>query len=234
LNDLSGTPADRLLEVQGRALDLGWLKLPPVDGFAALAALPSEAKQRLFARCIALCVKPQLAIEDGADPVSEAAGSRLAISFADYWRPTAANYWGRVKKAHGLAIGREILRERWARDHAGDKKPELAAALETAFDSAKSAACTGLDRAARDAAACWLPPGMCYADTAVNNASADPECDEAAPLAGDPDDAEPAEIDRAGSGIAGFPDRGRAGWQGAQRGFGILTRIFGTRERARP
>ena len=163
LNDLAGTAADRLLEAQGRGLDLDWLKLPPAESFAALAALPSEVKQRLFARCIALCLKPQLAIEDGADPIREAAGRRLAIRFADYWRPTAANYWGRVKKAHGIAIGREILGERWARDHAGDKKPELAAALETAFDSTKSTACIGLDRAAREAAAAWLPPGMAYA-----------------------------------------------------------------------
>ena len=197
LNDLAGTAADRLLEAQGNALDLDWLKLPPAESFAALAALPSEAKQRLFARCIALCLKPQLAIEDGADPVSEAAGRRLAIAFADYWRPSAANYWSRVKKAHGLAIGREILGDRWARDHAGDKKPELAAALETAFDPAKSNACLGLDQAAREAAAAWLPPGMAYADATANNTSADPACDEAAPSTGDAEDAEPAEIDLA-------------------------------------
>jgi ParB family chromosome partitioning protein len=194
LNDLSGTPADRLFRAQGNALDLDWLKLSPEEGFALLAALPSEAKQRLFARCIALCIKPQLAIEDGADPVIEAAGRRLAIPFAEYWRPTAANYWSRVKKAHGLAIGREILGERWARDHAGDKKPELAAALETAFDSTKSTACIGLNRAARDNAADWLPPGMAYAGT-VEGDSADPQCDGVAPLADDPEDAEPAEID---------------------------------------
>ena len=195
LNDLSGTPADHLLEAHGNTFDLDWLKLPPAEGLAALAALPSEAKQRLFARCIAGCLKPQLAIEDGADPVIEAAGRRLAIPFADYWRPTAANYWGRVKKAHGLAIAKEILGERWARDHAGDKKPELAAALETAFDPAKNTACIGLDQAAREAAAAWLSPGMAHVDTAVNNTSADPDCDEAASLAGDPDDAAPAEID---------------------------------------
>ena len=40
------------------------------------------------------------------------------------------------------------------------KKPEIAAALETAFDPAKSNACLGLDQAAREAAAAWLPPGM--------------------------------------------------------------------------
>ena len=193
LNDLAGTPADRLLEAQSNALDLDWLQLPPAQGFAALAALPSEAKQRLFARCIALCLKPQLAIEDGADPVIEAAGRRLAISFADYWRPTAANYWGRVKKAHGLATGTEILGDRWARDHAGDKKPEIAAALETAFDPAKSTTCIGLDRAEREAAAAWLPPGMAYAD-AIESDSADSDVGETAPLAGDAD-AEPSEID---------------------------------------
>ncbi len=164
LNDLSGTPADRLLEARRQALDLDWLKLPPAEGFAALSALPTEAKQCLFAWCIASCLKPQLAIEDRADPVIECAGRRLAIPFVDYWRPTAANYWGRVKKAHGLAIAKAILGLRWARDHADAKKPILAAALEKAFDPAANTAAIGLDRAARDGAAAWLPPGMAYAE----------------------------------------------------------------------
>jgi ParB family chromosome partitioning protein len=163
LNDLSGTPADRLIEVLRAALDLDWLKLPPAEGFAALVAFPPSAKQKLFAWCIASCLKPQLAVEDRADPVLEAAGSRLAIPFADFWRPTAANYWGRVKKAHGLGIGQEILGPRWARDHADNKKPVLADALETAFDPGKSEACIGLGQAPRDNAAIWLPPGMAYA-----------------------------------------------------------------------
>src|SRR6202007_1316425 len=133
LNDLSGTPADRLLEAQQSALDFDWLQLPPSKAFAALAALPMDARQRLFAWCVASCLKPQLAIEDRADPAIECAGRRLAIPFADYSRPSAANYWGRVKKAHSLAVGAEILGERWARDHADDKKAVLAAALEVAF-----------------------------------------------------------------------------------------------------
>ena len=166
LNDLLGTPADRLIEVLRAALDLDWLTLPAAEGFAALTALPIDAKQRLFAWCIAACLKPQLAIEDRADRVLEAAGSRLAIPFADCWRPTAANYWGRVKKAHSLAIGAEILGDRWARDRALDKKPVLAADLETAFDPAKSAACIGLGQTARDQASAWLPPGMAFNGTA--------------------------------------------------------------------
>jgi hypothetical protein len=39
LNDLSGTPADRLLETRRKALNLDWLKLLPAEGFQALSAL---------------------------------------------------------------------------------------------------------------------------------------------------------------------------------------------------
>jgi ParB family chromosome partitioning protein len=173
LNDLAGTGADGWLATEQQVLELDWLKLPAAQGFAALAALPLQEKQRLFAWCIAASLKPQLAIENRADPVLEATGRRLGIGFEDYWRPTAANYWGRVKKAHSLAIGAEILGDRWARDHADDKKPLLAAALETAFDPQKSSACVSLTQAARDAAAAWLPPGMAYCANAVD-ASADP------------------------------------------------------------
>jgi ParB family chromosome partitioning protein len=156
LNDLAGTAADRLLDAHRNQLDLGWLELPPAEGFAALTALPPSAKQRLFAWCVAATLNPQLSIEDRADPVIECAGQRLAIAFADCWRPTAANYWGRVKKAHGLAAGAEILGDRWARDHIDARKPVLAAALETAFDPAKSNASVSLNQSARDSAAAWL------------------------------------------------------------------------------
>ena len=187
LNDLSSTPADQLIEAYGAALDLDWLKLPPAEAFAALSALPTDTKQRLFAWCIASCLKPQLAIEDHADPVIENAGYRLAIPFADYWRPTAANYWGRVKKAHGLATGLAVLGPRWERDHANDKKPVLAAALDNAFDPAKNIACIGLDQLARNTASVWLPPGMAYADPTAAAASEQPEADN--------DDQEPGTAD---------------------------------------
>ena len=166
LNDLAGTPADRLLTAREAALDTAWLELPPAQGFAALSALPVEAKQRLFAWCVALMLKPQLAIEDGADPVIEAAGRRLAIPFADLWRPDAANYWGRVRKAHALDVAKEVLGPRWARDHELDKKPVLAEALETAFDPDASAASIHLE-AVRDQAAAWLPPGFACDEAAA-------------------------------------------------------------------
>jgi ParB family chromosome partitioning protein len=218
LNDLAGTPADRLLEAQRNALDLDWLSLPPAEGFKALSALPPDAKQRLFAWCVASCLNAQLAVEDRADPVVECAGARLAIPFADYWRPTAANYWGRVKKAHGLAIAREILGDRWACDHADDKKAPLAAALEKAFDPAASTACIGLDQAARDGASAWLPPGMAYVDGAVDGTEADPDIDGASPIEADPSETEPDDVAAASSDLPAFLTEdgpGHAGLNGA-------------------
>jgi ParB family transcriptional regulator, chromosome partitioning protein len=215
LNDLAGTPADRLLEARKAALKLDWLELSEAQAFAAFAALPVEDKQRLFAWCIAACLKPQLAIEDRADPAIESAGHRLAVPFADCWRPTAANYWSRVKKAHGLAIGREILSERWARDHRDDKKPALAAALEAAFDLEASAACIGLGPAERERAAAWLPPGMAYADDAAaddtekssrrdDGENPDPGPGDDALIDGDEDDADGADIDGAAGELPAF------------------------------
>jgi hypothetical protein len=159
----------------------------------------------LFAWCIASSLNPQLGVEDRADPVAERAGERLAIPFADYWRPTAANYWGRVKKAHGLAIAKAILGDRWARDHADDKKPTLAAALETAFDPAANTACIGLDQAARDGAAAWLPAGMAYGDGAADGKAADPELGGASRIEVDhPREAEPDDPDVASSDLPAF------------------------------
>ena len=179
----------------GTQLDLDWLSLPPAEGFKALSAFPPEAKQRLFAWCVASCLNAQLAVEDRADPVVECAGARLAIPFADYWRPTAANYWGRVKKAHSLAIAEAILGRRWARDHEGDKKAPLAAALEKAFDPVASTACIGLDHAARGGAAAWLPPGMAYVVGAGDGNEAHPDIDGASAVEMDPSEAEPASSD---------------------------------------
>ena len=62
LNDLSGTPADRLLEARRKALDLDWLKLPPAEGFGGARRTANGRKAaslRLVRRCM-----PQAAARD--------------------------------------------------------------------------------------------------------------------------------------------------------------------------
>jgi ParB family chromosome partitioning protein len=161
LGDLKDTPAVHSLAAWPEELDLAWLGLPPTSGFTRLCALSSEAKQALFAWCVAQTLQAQLAFEDKADPVIEQVGERLGIDFAAHWRPTADNYWGRVKKSHALEVGAAVLGAHWQRDHAKDKKPELAKALEAAF-AGDGTTTLGLDPETSARAGAWVPPGMAY------------------------------------------------------------------------
>ena len=168
LNDLGGTPADRVLTARQDTLPRSWLELSPAESFAALCALSAEEKQALFAWCVAHCLEAQLAFEDRADPVIEQVGARLGIDFAAHWRPTADNYWSRVKKDHAIEIGGKVLGPRWRRDHAKLKKPVIAKSLEAAFSGEKSTR-PMLDADALAKAAKWLPPGMAYGANAVDD-----------------------------------------------------------------
>ena len=174
LGDLKDTPVAQLLASRREGLDLAWLSLPPSEGFAQLCALSPEAKRALFAWCVTQTLQAQLAFEDKANPVTEQVGERLGIDFAAHWRPAADNYWGRVKKAHALEIGGAILGARWQRDHAKDKKPVLAKALEAAF-AGDGTATLGLDPETAARAGAWVPPGMAYgaSDDALSPADAD-------------------------------------------------------------
>ena len=177
LNDLGGTPADRVLTARQETLPRSWLELSPAESFAALCALSAEEKQVLFAWCVAHCLEAQLAFEDRADPVIEQVGERLGIDFAAHWRPTADNYWSRVKKDHAIEIGGKVLGPRWRRDHAKLKKPVIAKSLEAAFSGEKSTR-PMLDADALAKAAKWLPPGMAYGADAAEER---PDAVDAAP-----------------------------------------------------
>jgi ParB family transcriptional regulator, chromosome partitioning protein len=191
LGDLKDTPDAQRLAARRERLDLAWLSLPPAEGFARLCALSSGAKQALFAWCVAQTLQAQLAFEDKADPVIEQVGQRLGIDFAAHWRPTADNYWGRVKKFHALAVGAAVLGAHWQRDHAKDKKPELAKALEAAAGDGTTT--LGLDPETSARAGAWVPPGMAYGASDDEEAPAHPSSvDEA-----DRIDAEPGSDTRA-------------------------------------
>ena len=184
LNDLGGTSADRVLTARQETLPRSWLELPPAESFAALCALSAEEKQALFAWCVAHCLEAQLSFEDRADPVIEQTGERLGIDFAAHWRPTADNYWSRVKKDHAIEIGGQVLGSRWRRDHARLKKPVIAKSLEAAFSGEKSER-PMLDAEALAKAAKWLPPGMAYGADAAED---QPDAANATPNGAGPED----------------------------------------------
>ncbi len=144
---------------------LDWLEKPDAEAFAELRALPKDDKRRLFASCVARCLKGQLAFETGARPAFEATVARLDIDFAAQARSnltpvwSAELLWKRMPKARLLSIAGATLGEAWALAHSKDRKSDLAAALEAAFDSHADAP-ADVTPAGREAALAWTPPGF--------------------------------------------------------------------------
>ena len=137
-------------------IDIGWLELDPVAGFAKLSDMAMEDKQRLFACCTALTMQGRL---EGTDDLHEAIGCRLKIDTAAHWRPNGDNYFKRITRARALEIAAEVLGEEWARNHSGEKKTVLADALEANFNGKRTPGVTPEQAAV---AARWLPDGMAY------------------------------------------------------------------------
>jgi ParB family chromosome partitioning protein len=153
------TEAEVLLETIRDDLPASWLDHETeAEQFQAFTALSETQKLDLLAYCVASTLKPQLATGHHGTAWETA----LALTNADmarYWRPTRANYLGRVTRDRLLAIGRELFGEQWSQARSRDKKGELADALERAFAAPQTLACP---REQRERLARWLPDGMAF------------------------------------------------------------------------
>ena len=134
--------------------------------FELLTAMHQDEKMRLLAACVAKCLNPQLAFEPNALADIEATVERLGIDFSKATRPTLDLYWSRVTKDRLLKIAQETLGTDWAAAHKGDSKPELAKAVELAFQVGETP--TGVQPAAHEAAVAWAMPGFRPFDSQAN------------------------------------------------------------------
>ncbi len=156
------TRAADALAATGENLPAAWLK-PTSEAarFGAFRQLPDTQKLELLARCVAWTLQPKLA----PATVSEitAYDAALALTGADvaaYWRPTKANYLGRITREQLLAIGRDTFGEWWPQSRWKDKKAELAEQLDRAFaDPGKHGRTPEQIEKLRH----WLPEGMAFA-----------------------------------------------------------------------
>ncbi len=139
-------------------VDLDWLKLSPVDGFAALSAMPKADKQRLFAHCTALTMQGGLSTARTGE-LHEMIGRRLDVDTAAHWRPTAETFFKRVTRARALEIASDVLGEQWATNHKGEKKGVLVDTLAANFTGNRTPGVTPEQAAV---ALRWLPEGMAY------------------------------------------------------------------------
>lgn len=143
-------------------LPLDWSKgKTEAARFEAFRLLPDAAKRELLARCVAMTLKPKLApAAIGEVTAYDTALSLTRADVAAYWRPTKANYFGRVTRDQLLAIGRDTFGEWWSQSRSKDKKTELAEQLDRAFaDPGKH----GRTPEQVEKLTNWLPAGMAFA-----------------------------------------------------------------------
>ena len=129
------------------------------QAFAKIQKLSAEDKQALFAACVAATLKGQLTIDLEQRTETEAVIGNLGIDFAEAFRPTVENLWGRQSKKQLLTIAEKVLGKKWVEAHKGDKKGDLAEAMEAAFAVGDDMP-EHLTAARRKKALEWTPDGF--------------------------------------------------------------------------
>lgn len=150
--------ASQTIEDQRQHLDTSWAGHNTMsERFDAFRALDEQARGAWVAFSIAQTLEPTLNITEGgrSNGFHDHLGRILDIQVANWWRPTAENFFGRVKKDVMLdalqEIGGPILRGRYK----DAKKAELA--------STCASLCNGqgiVEAEIREKATAWLPDVM--------------------------------------------------------------------------
>ncbi|SEJ80355.1 ParB family protein [Sphingobium sp. AP50] len=153
-----GSLASQTIEDQRQALDTSWAGFDTMTArFDGFRALDDDARGAWVAFVVAQTLEPTLNVADGGrlNGFHDHLGRVLGIEVAQWWRPTAANFFGRVKKDVMLDaledIGGPILRGRYK----DAKKSDLAATC--------ASLCNGqgiVEAEIREKASAWLPDAM--------------------------------------------------------------------------
>ncbi|WP_267347117.1 ParB/RepB/Spo0J family partition protein [Sphingomonas sp. GM_Shp_2] len=153
-----GSMASQAIEDQRQHLDTSWAGHTTMSArFDAFRTLADDARGAWAAFAIANTLEATLNVPDGgrANAFHDHLGRLLEIQVANWWRPTAENYFSRVKKGVMLdaleEIGGPILRGRYK----DAKKGELAATC--------GSLCNGqgiVEAEIREKASAWLPEAM--------------------------------------------------------------------------
>ena len=153
-----GSAASNVLTEQRQALDVSWAGGNTLSSrFDAFRQLDEQARADWLAHVLAQTLEPTLNVDDGGrrNGFHDHLGRLLDIDVAQWWRPDAQNFFGRVKKDVMLEaldeIGGPVLRGRYK----DAKKGDLA--------NACAALCSGqgiVEAEVREKALSWLPDEM--------------------------------------------------------------------------
>jgi len=153
-----GSMASQTIDDQRQRLDTSWAGHKTMtERFDAFRSLDDEARGAWVAFSIARTLEPTLNVAEGyrSNGFHDHLGRLLDIQVENWWRPTAENFFGRVKKTVMLdaleEIGGPILRGRYK----DAKKGDLAGTC--------ASLCNGqgiVEAEIREKACAWLPEAM--------------------------------------------------------------------------
>jgi len=153
-----GSMASQTIDDQRQRLDTSWAGHKIMtERFDAFRSLDDEARGAWVAFSIARTLEPTLNVAEGyrSNGFHDHLGRLLDIQVENWWRPTAENFFGRVKKTVMLdaleEIGGPILRGRYK----DAKKGDLAGTC--------ASLCNGqgiVEAEIREKATAWLPEAM--------------------------------------------------------------------------
>lgn len=167
-----GAAIDALQTFHG-SLDHGWTGHKDIGTrFDAFRALDADQRGAWAGWTVARTLEATLVDEVNA-PLHNLLGRNLGIDVAAWWRPTAANYFGRVRKSAVLetleAIGGTELKSRYA----NAKKGDIAAAAEKLCAGASI-----VEAKIREAALAWVPDVMMFtAEAGIADDAGEPDAD---------------------------------------------------------
>ncbi len=155
-------PALEALFELRNGLNFDWMKVDDdTERFRRFRELPSDQKSALMAISVACTLRGSLNRNGGMYQTNrhdfvECIYSLLPITWSEYWRPTASNLLGRLKKGTVISFGKPFLDEHWAEEAAGRSRKDIAIELEDVFAGKDPRTEGKTDKNDQDAAS-WVP-----------------------------------------------------------------------------
>ncbi len=157
LDDIKLMPVSTVMSNRYRALNTAWLNLEDEnERFNALRALTHKEKKALTAYCVAVSLTITVSTAHDVNKASEQIVADLGINFYQHWRPSADNYFKRLRIHTLLAHGAEWFGDDWAETHRKDKKKDLVKRFDTFFNGETEP----LDNRLKEIRNTWLPDGF--------------------------------------------------------------------------
>lgn len=154
--DLPGSRARSYLAEAHDGLDAEWCDHDnEIDRFEGFRALDDDSKAQWLAYIVAMSIEAKPRGASGQVAIHNRLASILEIDVANWWRPTAENFFDRVNKGSILSLLHDVGGGALTARHATLKKTEISESCEKLFAGAAI-----VEPETKEAVLAWVPDAM--------------------------------------------------------------------------